>query len=772
MRATFVPALLVVLLFPLSGRTAEPTAEEVWHLVRSATALYEPLDGLDYNIHVKSPEIEALLASKGGGLVGTPDVRFIRRNLSNQITISLPDTPELFRAKAEERVEQEAGKLDAFKVMRELGWTLFTGFLRTVDAGGRYDVIEWNNDTALVEFNELSEPMMSRAMRSCRIRFDRRRSTILQTSLWFGGSTTMVIDATYDTDAFFPGTHVPLFKSFRANQSGFTGPAVVSFIMLDGKYERSATTRADDTSTSQRALLRRAGLSSHQIDRARVDADGNISLDFSNAPLGALSALQGLPVTGLNLTRTGIADLAPLKGLPLRSLILDQCPVEDLTPLLGMQIESLSLRNIRAVDLHVVAQFPLKKLNLGGTNGDFDLSLLKGLKLEELDLGGRPVADLRPLQGMPLRELVLRWSKVSDLGPLKGMPIKRLECSGSPLADLTPLAQCQTLEDLNVSGTRVEDLRPLAGLKLVKLRVSDTHVQDFSPLRGMPLRMLIAHNCPATDVGPLAECRELEQLTLPRSARNVGSLRDLPAMREVSFRWDMSREGPAETAEVFWKAFDTGAIHLSDAILATLEASLRAAGLNTRPSQTEDGTISLVLDGKPVQDLSILSGYPITVLSLRGTKVRDLKSLQGMLLKRLAIDGTQIADLSPLTGMPLESLTMAGTPVTDLAPLGDMPLKRLSLAMCPNLGDLRALTTITTLESVVLPPEAREYGFLRAATTLRDLSFFPDPSGTRAAQSVEAFWAEEARAPGQAQERARETVQKKTLPPSGAAGPH
>jgi Leucine-rich repeat (LRR) protein len=442
-----------------------------------------------------------------------------------------------------------------------------------------------------------------------------------------------------------------------------------------------------------------------------------------------------------------------------------------LTPLAGMQLESLSLRKIHGVDLHAVAQFPLKKLFLGTASGNLDLTALKGLKLEELDLEGRPVSDLSPLQGMPLRELFLNGTKVTDLGPLRGMPLKRLECSGAPITDLSPLAQCTALEVLAINRTRVEDLRALAGLKLVALRIDDTQVRDVSALRGMSLRRLIAHNCAVTDVAPLQECRQLERLTLPRSARNVGSLRELPALAEVSFRWDVSRDGPAQSAAAFWQEFDSGAVHLSDEMLTGLEGALRAAGVDARPQQNEDGTISLWLDGKPVKDLGFLAGFPISVLTLRSTRVTDLKPLRGMMLKRLVIDGTQVADLSPLAGMPLESLSIAGTPVSDLSPLAEVPLKSLFMAACPNLSDLQALHGITTLESIVLPPGARGFDFLRASTNLREISFVVDHSGFHAAQSAEDFWAQEARAPGQNQRRAAEVSPKTSAPSPGAPGP-
>lgn len=547
--AAFVPGAGVVY-------AREPAPEEVWQLVRDASALYESLDAVDYDVRLRSPEIEAFVTARTGGLAAALELRFARKNLKNVFSVSFPELPAMFRARAEERVQKEANSMDVIKLLREIGWTLFGSFLHTVEAGEQYDVVEWNDASAIVEFNDLNESfVIEKILRASRFRFDRKRSMIDEMVLWFGGTRRLHFAVDYHASELFPGTRIPLVNKFTIQQVGFNGPPTITLIVLDGKYTRSAEALADETSTSWRARLKRAGFSRFQIDGMRIGADGTMALDFSNTPITALPQLEGLPVSSLNLANTKIADLAALKSLPLRGLALDNTPVTDLSPLAGMKLERLSMRNVQAIDLRPLAEMPLKKLSLVGVPGVTDLKLLANCPLEELDIEGCEVSDLSPLQGKPLRELVINKTKVADLTPLRGMPLERLECFEVPVADITPLAECRALTYLRISGTEVEDIRPLTGLKLIHLRIGP-RVRDLAPLAGMPLRELFADTTAARDVMPLLQCRELERLTIPRTARNIERLAELPRLRELSFRWDSAKEAPAETAEAFWKAFD------------------------------------------------------------------------------------------------------------------------------------------------------------------------------------------------------------------------
>ncbi len=757
------------------GPLGDPTPDEVWQLLRETSALYESLDALDYDVVFRAPEIEALLAAKTGGLVGRPELRISRHELTNKLTFSFPDLPGPFRAAAENRAQKEVEHIDALRILRELGWTIFGAFTKSIDAGGSYDIIEWNDATAVVEFNNLSEHFLGRVMHVCRIRFDRRRSTLDGMLAWFGGAETLDFALDYDPREFFTGTRVPLVKSLAMHQHGFQGPPTATLIAGAGKYTRSVAALADDASTSWRAQLKRAGLSRYQVDEAKIDADGGLRLNFNGSAMTTLPSLAGLLVKGLDLTGTKIADLRPLAGLPLRSLILDDTPVTDLAPLAGLPLEELSLRNVRATDFAILKNVPLKKLSVAGSAEPFDLLQLAGMKLEELDLQQRPVADLTPLRGMPLRELNLDRTQVTDLEALRGMPLTRLSLRWTAIHDVAPLAECRGLVSLALSGTPLEDLRPLSGLPLVHLDIGRGRVRDLAPLRGMPLRSLSADNTNILDIAPLLECRELEDATIPFVATNIPLLQKHPALKALSFRWDSGRDGAAQSAAEFWTEWALPASAQRRAgsamVRQNIEAAGRAGGYSGNVAEFEDGAISVNLNGQPVSDLAPLSGLPITILLLEGTKVRDLAPLRGMPLRRLSLSRTDVADLSPLRGMPLTELVLHGCPVSDLSPLAGMPLTELGLGVrsledVPRIGtqvanleplrgmpfrsavldgtinpDLAPLLDCPQLEEIIMPPKYRNLDALRTHPKLATIIWDP-PSGARKTQPVAEFWKE------------------------------
>jgi hypothetical protein len=93
--------------------------------------------------------------------------------------------------------------------------------------------------------------------------------------------------------------------------------------------------------------------------------------------------------------------------------------------------------------------------------------------------------------------------------------------------------------------------------------------------------------------------------------------------------------------------------------------------------------------------------------------------------------------------MPIESLQLSGTPVTSIEPLRGMPLKLLNMTGCTGITNLEPIKEITTLESVILPPNAKDFGFLRNEPHLTRVSFKYDKGTHAPAQSAEEFWAQQ-----------------------------
>ena len=69
---------------------------------------------------------------------------------------------------------------------------------------------------------------------------------------------------------------------------------------------------------------------------------------------------------------------------------------------------------------------------------------------------------------------------------------KTLDLSGTKVTDLTPLAGLAKLEALDLRGTKVTDLTPLAGLtNLIMLDLRGTKVIDLTPIAGLQVRGLL-----------------------------------------------------------------------------------------------------------------------------------------------------------------------------------------------------------------------------------------------------------------------------------------
>jgi hypothetical protein len=67
-----------------------------------------------------------------------------------------------------------------------------------------------------------------------------------------------------------------------------------------------------------------------------------------------------------------------------------------------------------------------------------------------------------------------------------------------------------------------------------------------------------------------------------------------------------------------------------------------------------------------------------------------------------------------------------------------MPLRELNLEGCANLADVRPLLGIKTLESVILPAQCKDVGFLRDHPGLRRIAYQKTPTG----RTAEEFWQE------------------------------
>ena len=151
----------------------------------------------------------------------------------------------------------------------------------------------------------------------------------------------------------------------------------------------------------------------------------------------------------------------------------------------------------------VAAEFPSCSLR--------DLSPLKDLEIEALDLSGNPIREIRHLRGMPLSRLFLEYTLVESLQELRDAALVELRLNGSPVRSLDGL-EGQPLVDLYAVGTQINNISALKNTQLRQLWLSESPVSDFSPLSGLPIVSLTAHRTLLEDLSFIRKLPLIQRL--------------------------------------------------------------------------------------------------------------------------------------------------------------------------------------------------------------------------------------------------------------------
>ena len=222
--------------------------------------------------------------------------------------------------------------------------------------------------------------------------------------------------------------------------------------------------------------------------------------------------------------------------------------------------------------------------------------------------------------------------------------------------------------------------------------------------------------------GP-AQLRELNE-SLLRQGR-------LPEAGIIFDKLGVDRSAPGKALRL---AFE------NDPALGPVREMLDRREFRGRFHRQPGGTFSANFSGLPLATiLPFFKAQPVllTNLTLDGVDIPDLSMLHGMNLTQLSLKGCKnITDLAPLAGMKLQRLNLSGTAIHDITLIADMPLTELILTDCTKLTDITPLRESRQLETLILPAQAREIGFLRKLKNLKFLSY------RDISQSAADFWKE------------------------------
>jgi Leucine-rich repeat (LRR) protein len=280
---------------------------------------------------------------------------------------------------------------------------------------------------------------------------------------------------------------------------------------------------------------------------------GNNATDFS--PLAECVNLRDLDLRG-----AAVADLGFLRPLKLCSTVyLSNTPVTDISVLGELPALDSLLLPWGARDVEKLRQFP--KLRRIGYDGASPSSAEEFWRmhaelpwLPELGAKGITVKTLRRNDG--LWSVSIRNPLLEDLSALRGSPLHALDIMDSKVASLEPL-RGMPLTDLAIGNSKVTDLSPLAGMKLETFQAGALrNLKDISVLRGMPLRVIYIEGVSVgLDLAPLADCETLEVIRIPKGAKSIEPLRQLPRLRRIGYDFDDRINERIET-ERFWAAYD------------------------------------------------------------------------------------------------------------------------------------------------------------------------------------------------------------------------
>ncbi len=433
-------------------------------------------------------------------------------------------------------------------------------------------------------------------------------------------------------------------------------------------------------------------------------------------------------------------DLSALKGLPLTGLDLDFGSFSDLSPLKGMKLQRMKC-NATAIS---------------------DLSPLQGMPLVELNMSHCPVSDLSPLQGMPLKNLTCLATKVTDLSPLKDLPLVDLVCDFKPLRDAAVLHPIKTLTTVNgqlahgvaISAppggkVRIASLKTFAGEEIT-LEAKTFAREEYRTRFGTPHFVLVGHRW---DIQAIFESKSFKGVVArpdvspyPEGFAHFAAVKSADGLRlfvngKLVRRIDFDKPVSLDAQESF--ELMAG---MAKGIRVSRIARYRADFTPPERFETDADTLALyhcdegegellhdssgnnhhgILEGnaqwvrggvdpvvlKPVPDAWIkeVAAEPAEKQLARvlkrlgernpGFDGKDVGTISDGAVTELSLISPAITDIDPIRALPKLKVVQCGPRVKDLSPLKGLPLKEVSCEFKAE-RDAAVLRSIKTLEKI------------------------------------------------------------------------
>ena len=211
-------------------------------------------------------------------------------------------------------------------------------------------------------------------------------------------------------------------------------------------------------------------------------------IDFhyeGEANLDGLSASKNL--RGLLFSKAELSTFANLKHLNLNKIHADGINAQDFEFLSSHPLSELSLRKTDLNSLDFLRNKAIEVLIISNTQiGDRELQSLTIPALRVIDLLKCPVTSLFPLRKFDIEDVNISGTEVQDLNPIRNCPIKRLEVRATNISELSPISGCP-IEILNLPGSLITSLSCISNCPIYDLNIVGLEIEDLSPLLNMPL---------------------------------------------------------------------------------------------------------------------------------------------------------------------------------------------------------------------------------------------------------------------------------------------
>mgnify|MGYP002835495033 FL=1 len=216
---------------------------------------------------------------------------------------------------------------------------------------------------------------------------------------------------------------------------------------------------------------------------------GGLGIKFKGQPPSNLHDLYELPIIECDLSVLENFDLQSLNPEKISSLVLPHKTKIPFTELSSFNLVRLKAFATASTDFEKLAGHPLEILELPNSSLQ-DIRFCEKMPLRILNLAGAQISRFHPLKKAKLTILNLFKTRIEEMNELNCESMEEIVLSGSPISNISFLTEANKLRKVEIRGTPVNDLSPLANCPIEELHLPGSHVKSIDCLAYLPIKTL------------------------------------------------------------------------------------------------------------------------------------------------------------------------------------------------------------------------------------------------------------------------------------------